>query len=67
MIEHTMVGVIQTDLQGHLSFVNPGFCQIVGYTREELLTLTLQDITHPQDLPEDMAQVRTLVWRARAS
>jgi PAS domain S-box-containing protein len=60
MIEHTMVGVIQTDLQGHLSFINPGFCQIVGYTREELLTLTLKDITHPEDLPEDMAQVRNL-------
>lgn len=60
MIEHTTVGVVQADLEGRLSFVNPGFCDMVGYTEEELLALTLQDITHPQDLPANMTQVRNM-------
>ena len=60
MIDHTSVGVLQADLEGRLSFVNPGFCEIVGYSPDELRDLTLQDLTHPEDLPENMAQVRGL-------
>lgn len=60
MIENTTVGVLQADLDGRLSFVNPGFCEIVGYSAEELRKLTLQDITHPDDLPENMARVAKL-------
>lgn len=60
MIDQTAVGVVQADLQGKLSFVNPGFCEIVGYSEEELLKLSLRDITHPDDLADNMARVRNL-------
>ena len=29
-------------------------CDIVGYTESELLALTFQDITHPDDLDIDL-------------
>ncbi len=41
--------------------VNQRFCEIVGYTREELQALTFQDITHPDDLDADLEWVRKLL------
>ncbi len=32
--------------------VNPAFCEMVGYRRSELLTLTLADIVHRDHIPE---------------
>ncbi len=41
--------------------VNQAICDIVGYKREELLNLTFQDITHPDDLNTDLAYVNELL------
>jgi two-component system, cell cycle sensor histidine kinase and response regulator CckA len=41
--------------------VNPALCQIVGYSEEELLGKTFQDITHPDDLDSDLAYVRQML------
>ena len=34
----------------HLLTVNPSLCQMLGYNREELTSLTFMDFTHPEDL-----------------
>jgi diguanylate cyclase (GGDEF)-like protein/PAS domain S-box-containing protein len=34
---------------GHFTEVNQSLCNLLGYTREELLRLTFTDITHPND------------------
>jgi PAS domain S-box-containing protein len=41
--------------------VNQRLCEIVGYTREELLEKAIQDITHPEDLDADLQQVGRLL------
>jgi PAS domain S-box-containing protein len=41
--------------------VNQKLCEIVGYGREELLTKTFQEITHPADLESDLARVRRIL------
>jgi diguanylate cyclase (GGDEF)-like protein/PAS domain S-box-containing protein len=46
---------------GRFLEVNPALCGIVGYTRDELLATTLQDITHPDDLDVDLELVRQLM------
>jgi PAS domain S-box-containing protein len=48
------VGIGQTNQQGKWLSVNQHLCDMLGYTREELLTRTFQDITHPDDLEESL-------------
>jgi diguanylate cyclase (GGDEF)-like protein/PAS domain S-box-containing protein len=36
--------------------VNDHLCQMLGYTRAELLATTWADLTHPDDLPENLVQ-----------
>src|SRR5882757_3752407 len=48
--ENAAVGIVHNDPAGRFLRVNEKFCAIVGYSREELLQKTLQDIVHPEDL-----------------
>ena len=41
--------------------LNEKFCSIVGYTNDELINLTFQDITHKDDLEKDLALVNKLI------
>ncbi|HAX85695.1 MAG TPA: hypothetical protein DCY91_05340, partial [Cyanobacteria bacterium UBA11370] len=59
--EQAAVGIKHVSINGQLLRVNQKFCDIVGYTREELLTLTSQDITYPDDVEKDRAYVRSLL------
>ncbi len=59
--EQAAVGIAHVAPDGRWLRVNHKLCDIVGYAREELLTKTLQDITHPGDLAADLAYVRRLL------
>ena len=59
--EHAAIGAAQVGIEGRWLRVNRRLCEIVGYEREELLERTFQDITHPDDLDEDLALVRLLL------
>jgi two-component system cell cycle sensor histidine kinase/response regulator CckA len=45
---------------------NDTFCRVLGYTEDELRSLTVRDITHPEDLPESSAASEELL-ASRAS
>jgi PAS domain S-box-containing protein len=47
------VGMALVDPDGQFLRVNEAFCEIVGYTAQELLGLTFQAITHPDDIPSN--------------
>jgi two-component system sensor kinase FixL len=55
--DQAAVGIAHVAPSGSWQQVNQRLCQIVGYTREELLQRTFQDITHPDDLDTDLAYV----------
>lgn len=55
------IGMALVGLDGSWLRVNEAVCRIVGYTQEELLKLTFQDITHPDDLATDVALVEKLL------
>jgi PAS domain S-box-containing protein len=54
------LGVAHQGPDGHWLQVNDKVCEIVGYSREELLKIGFQDITHPDDLDADLAQLEKM-------
>jgi PAS domain S-box-containing protein len=52
--ETAAVGIAETALDGRLTEVNAEFCRITGYTRDELLQMSIADLTHPDDLQRDL-------------
>ncbi len=61
MFAQTATGIAQTDTEGRFKLVNDRYCDIVGYSREELMSLRMQDITHPDDLPENKLLFANLI------
>lgn len=50
MFEQANVGISFTSLGGYFKQVNDRLCEIVGYSREELLGQNFSFITHPSDI-----------------
>ena len=59
--EQAAVGIAHLAVDGRYLRVNRRLCQIVGYTQEELLNLTFQEITHPDDLDTDLRYVQQML------
>ena len=59
--ENAAVGIAHVAPDGRWLHINERICRITGYDREELLTKTFQDITHPDDLNADLVQVERLI------
>ena len=55
------IGMALVAPEGHLFKVNRTLCALTGYTEAELLRLTFQDITHPDDLDADLDHVKRLL------
>ena len=49
LFQQAQAGMAFASLDGHVTTVNPAFCELVGYSETELRTLSLVDITHPDD------------------
>jgi len=50
IFEQAAVGVSRTGIDGKFLEINQKFCQITGYSRQELMRLSFRDITDPVDL-----------------
>jgi PAS domain S-box-containing protein len=59
--ELAAVGVAHVKPDGRWLRVNKKLCEIVGYSEAELMQLTFQEITHPEDLPADLAETEKLL------
>ncbi len=65
--EQAAVGIALLAPDGHWLQVNERLCDIVAYSRDELLGMTFQDISHPDDLEADLACVAQLLAGERDS
>ncbi len=54
------VGIALVAPDGGWISVNKALCDIVGYSEEELWRLTFQQITHPDDVSADVAQLAAM-------
>ena len=59
--EQAAVGIALVAPDGRWMRVNRKLCDIVGYSAQELMALTFQDITHPDDLAADLGEVRRML------
>ncbi|RGE46475.1 PAS domain S-box protein [Comamonas testosteroni] len=57
MEDSLVTGMRARDLQGHITYVNPAFCNMVGFTAEELLGLNVAPYW-PPELAEEYTQRR---------
>ena len=61
ILNNVPIGVIYTDLRGNIKQANPRFCELTGYSEQELMTLSLADCTHPEELDQDAELMGQLV------
>jgi PAS domain S-box-containing protein len=59
--EQAAVGVAHVQPDGRYLLVNQKMCDILGYTREDLLGKTFLEITHPYDLTPNLENVRKVL------
>src|SRR5436190_6600925 len=59
--ENAAVGIAHTDAAGRILRVNEKLCDILRYTRQELLTKTLRDLVCPEDLNPGHEQLPLLL------
>ncbi|MFT7108951.1 MAG: PAS domain S-box-containing protein [Psychrobacter glaciei] len=59
--EMAAVGVAHIGLDGTLIKVNKKVCEILGYTKEQLLATSFQKITYHEDLDLDLLHVAALI------
>jgi PAS domain S-box-containing protein len=63
LFDHAPVGMAQVEVEtGRFNRVNAAYCDLVGYSAEELLAgLTFKDLTHPEDRQTDWEGFQMLV------
>ncbi|MDE1174185.1 MAG: EAL domain-containing protein [Parvibaculaceae bacterium] len=60
---HSPIGLALVDRAGNWLRVNPRICELFGYSSDELLASSFQEITYPDDLTEDEALVKLVLER----
>jgi PAS domain S-box-containing protein len=64
IFSHASVGIAEVRPDGRLLRVNAKMCEILGRPEETLLTMTFQELTHPDDLSDNLALLQhTLAGR----
>jgi PAS domain S-box-containing protein len=59
--DYSGIGMALVGLDGKWLDVNTSFCLMTGYSKDELLALTFQEITYPDDLESDLALIRRML------
>ena len=67
IFEQAAVGIEQMALDGKFLEVNQRLCQMLGYSREELLRKTSLGLTHPDDREREIALIDELIAGKRST
>ena len=66
-LENSSIGMALVARDGRFIDVNTSLCNSLGYSKEKLLSLTFQDITHPDDLEIDLLLLNELIKGKRST
>lgn len=67
VFEQAAVGMTLTSLDRRLTRVNQRFCEIIGYTEDELIGRNVNEFIHPDDLDEDLQHTENLIHSQSAT
>ena len=59
--QDAMIGMCLTTPEGRLERVNPSFCHMLGRSAEELQSMGLREVTHPDDIADSQAMLRAML------
>ena len=60
-MQHAPVGIAHLDMEGHFLLVNEELCRMLGYSAQEFVGRTVQQITHPDDFAWEQPNARALI------
>ncbi|KAB7727317.1 PAS domain S-box protein [Rudanella paleaurantiibacter] len=66
IFERAQVGMSEIDASGRFTRVNSNLCQLLGHSREELLALTVADVTYPDDVAASRKALHHLIRTGEA-
>ncbi|MFA5185275.1 MAG: PAS domain S-box protein [Patescibacteria group bacterium] len=61
------VGMVIADRKLNFTKVNRKFCKMLGYTEKEMLGMTFKDITHPDNMMQDVKNIGLMLQGKKAS
>ena len=61
LFELAYVGICKVSLGGRFLRINQHLCELLGYSREQMMELCFQDVTHAEDLQDDVGHVNRLL------
>ncbi len=56
IVDYAPIGIVQTGLDGRIHLANHCYCRLTGHGEARLQTLTLHDMTHPEDRTSHLQQ-----------
>ncbi len=60
-LEYAPIGMSITTLDGRIMLVNQALCRLLGYEKQALESMSLQDIVHPEDLAQSVDDMRRVL------
>lgn len=57
IVNQIIYGIVQSDITNNITYVNDRYCQITGYSREELIGKNWLDFTHPDDIERNVLEL----------
>jgi PAS domain S-box-containing protein len=67
IVEQSNAGMVRYNLKGRIQFVNPRFCQMLGYKEFELLGKSVSEITHSDDLEKTTRAFERAIRKSAAT
>jgi PAS domain S-box-containing protein len=67
IFNHASVGIAEVRPDGRFLRANAKLCEILGRQEDVLLKMTFQELTHPDDLPENLALIQETLEGQRDS
>lgn len=60
LLNQSPAGIVEADANGRMVMVNARWCEMLGYTEDELLGMNIVDVTHPDSVEATLENVNRL-------